>query len=270
MKIRLAREPDGVAEVMVGDGRRGNALSSADWRELEQTFRDLARDGELRAVVVRGQGGMFSSGSDMREWVAADPAGVADSFAAMEAAFTAIEELPVPVIAQVEGAAAGAGCQLALACDLQVMAESARIGMPIARLGILVSPAFAARLAVPAGPGVARELLYTGRLVPAAEAVRLGLATRCVPDAELASATRRLVLTITRNPDAAVRAAKLAVDAALGPARAAARERAGGPPVAYDDFRRGITTFLGGSRPSDPGGDPGASVPPAATRPGPR
>jgi enoyl-CoA hydratase/carnithine racemase len=110
MKVRLHRDVD-VAEVAVGDGRRGNALSSRDWRELERTFRDLARDDDLRAVVVRGQGGMFSSGSDMREWVEADVTGVADSFAAMEAAFTAIEDLPVPVIAQVEGVAAGAGCR---------------------------------------------------------------------------------------------------------------------------------------------------------------
>jgi enoyl-CoA hydratase/carnithine racemase len=243
LKVRLNRDAE-VAEVAVGDGRRGNALSSADWHELERTFRDLAHDDDLRAVVVRGQGGMFSAGSDMREWVEADVTGVADSFAAMEAAFTAIEELPVPVIAQVEGVAAGAGCQLALACDLQVMAESARIGMPIARLGILVSPAFAARLAVLAGPGIARELLYTGRLVPAAEAVSLGLATRCVPDDRLASATRRLVLTISRHPGAAVQAAKHAVGVALAPARAAAKAQAGGPPVAYEDFQRGITTFL--------------------------
>lgn len=252
MKVRLRRDAK-VAEVAIGDGRRGNALSSADWRELEATFRGLARDDDLRAVVVRGEGGMFSTGSDMREWVTADVGGVTDSFAAMEGAFTAIEELPVPVIAQVEGVAAGAGCQLALACDLRAMAESARIGMPIARLGILVSPAFAARLATLAGPGVARELLYTGRLVPAAEALRLGLATWCVPDDQLASATRRLVRTITTHSGAAVRAAKHAVGVALAPARSAAKAQAGGPPVAYEDFQRGIATFLARRPRSAPG-----------------
>lgn len=246
MKVTLSRAADivGVAEVTVGDGRHGNALSRADWRALERTFRELAADDELRAVVVRGHGGLFSAGSDMREWVQADLTDVAEDFAAMEAAFTAIEELPVPVIAEVQGVAAGAGCQLALACDLQVLAETARIGMPIARLGILVSPAFAARLTVPAGPGTARELLYTGRLVPADEAVRLGLATRCVPEGELASAARRLVLAITRNPPAAVRAAKHAVDVALAPVRLAAKAQEAGMPVAYDDFQRGISTFL--------------------------
>ena len=165
-KVGLLYRDLGVADVSVGDGQRGNALSSEDWRELEQTFRHLAEDDQLRAVVVRGQGGTFSAGSDMREWVQADRTDVAQSFAAMEAAFTAIEDLPVPVIAEVEGVAAGAGCQLALACDLRVLADTARIGMPIARLGILVSPSFAARLSVLAGPGVARELLYTGRRRP--------------------------------------------------------------------------------------------------------
>jgi enoyl-CoA hydratase/carnithine racemase len=253
MKVGLLYRDLGIAEVAVGDGRRGNALSSADWRELERTFRRLACDDELRAVVVRGQGGIFSAGSDMREWAEADLTDVTESFAAMEAAFTAIEDLPVPVIAQVEGVAAGAGCQLALACDLQVLAETARIGMPIARLGILVSPAFATRLSVLAGPGVARELLYTGRLVSAEEAVRLGLATRCVPEQELATATRRLVLAVVRHPGSAIRAAKHAVDVALAPVRSAAKAQAGGPPVAYADFQRGITTFLTRDQRSDPG-----------------
>jgi enoyl-CoA hydratase len=256
MKVEVSREA-GLAEVTVGDGQHRNALSRVDWRELERTFRDLAADDELLAVVVRGQGGVFSAGSDMREWVLADLTAVADDFAAMEAAFTAIEELPVPVIAQVEGVAAGAGCQLALACDLQVLADTARIGMPIARLGILVSPTFAARLSMRAGPGVARELLYTGRLVQASEAVRLGLATRCVPKRELATATRGLVLSVTRNPAAAIRAAKRAIDVALAPARAAARAGAAGPPVAYDDFQRGITAFLTG------GAGPGRGDPPS-------
>lgn len=254
MRIRLHKDVE-VAEVSVGDGRRGNALGAADWRELERIFRDLSRWTELRTVVVRGEGGTFSSGSDMREWAGAEPAGIEESFAAMEAAFTAVEELPVPVIAQVEGVAAGAGCQLALACDLRIMAESARIGMPIARLGILVSPPFAARLTLAAGPAVARDLLYTGRLVSAAEAVRLGLATRRVPDQELASATRALVLAITRHPGSAVRAAKSAVDAVVEPARAAARAVRGGPPVSYEDLQRGITTFLAREPPESSGED---------------
>ncbi|MGH3380353.1 MAG: enoyl-CoA hydratase/isomerase family protein, partial [Actinoallomurus sp.] len=150
-----------VAAVVVGDGRRRNALNGAGWDLLARTMRDVAEPTAVRAVVLRGAGDTFCAGSDMTEWRDADIVAVERSFARMEAAFRAIEECPVPVVAEIRGAAAGAGCQLALACDLRVMARSARIGMPIARLGILPSPAFASRLAAVAGPAVARELLYT-------------------------------------------------------------------------------------------------------------
>lgn len=127
----------------------------------------------------------------MTDWVDADSAYVEKSFARMEEAFSAIEDCPVPVVAEIRGVAAGAGCQLALACDLRLMADSARIGMPIARLGILASPAFAARMVALTGPSVARELLYTGRLVDARTAVELGLADHQVPEAQLTDRTEQ-------------------------------------------------------------------------------
>ena len=121
--------------------------------------------------------------------------------AQMEAAFRAIEICPVPVIAQISGVAAGAGCQLALACDIRVVATSARIGMPIARLGIRPSPAFAARLVRVVGPAVAAELHYTGRLVKGPDAVTTGLANRCVYGELLASTVRDLVEEIGSPAD---------------------------------------------------------------------
>ena len=232
------------AEVVLGSGGSANALGHRDWRALELAFRELAEDDALCVVVVRGSGDTFSAGSDLREWVHAGPDDVESAFAAMEAACTAIEEFPAPVIAQVNGVAAGAGCQLALACDLRVLADDARIGMPIARLGILVSPAFAARLVLLAGHGLARELLYTGRLLDAAEAVGLGLANRRVPPSELARATADLAAAVAAQPRAALVAAKQAVSVGLSPTRAAADSFASGPAVSYEDFQRGITAFL--------------------------
>ena len=235
-----------VAEAVLGSGGSRNALGSEDWVAVERIFRELARDEEIRTVVVRGSGATFSAGSDLREWVHASPHDVQESFARMEAACQAIEAAPVPVIAQVSGVAAGAGCQLALACDLRVLADTARLGMPIARLGILVSPSFAARLSVLVGHGLARELLYTGRLVGAAEAVSLGLANRCVPEDRLAEVTAALVDSIVAQPRPALVAAKQAVSVALSPVRAAARGFVAGPAVSYEDFQRGITKFLSG------------------------
>lgn len=233
-----------VLEAVVGSGGSRNALGHDDWQAVERIFRELDADDEVSAVLVRGSGATFSAGSDLREWVHAGPDDVEESFARMEAACTAIEEAPVPVIAQVSGVAAGAGCQLALACDLRVMADTARLGMPIARLGILVSPSFASRLALLVGHGLARELLYTGRLIGAAEAVTLGLANRSVPEAQLSEVTKALVDAIVAQPRPALVAAKQAVSVGLSPIRAATRSFVSGPAVSYEDFQRGITEFL--------------------------
>jgi enoyl-CoA hydratase/carnithine racemase len=238
------RHADGRVDVVIGSGQRANALTSADWTELARVFRELAAGEHLQVVVVRGAGRTFSSGSDLREWVSADLHDVEAAFTAMEAAFTAIEECPAPVIAAVDGVAAGAGAQLALACDLQLLGDEARIGMPTARLGILISPSFAARLSVLAGPAVTRDLLYTGRLISAAEAVRVGLATRTAPEADFAAALDELVAEITRQPIAANRATKRAVALSLAPVREAARAGADSVPVEFDSFRAGVSTFL--------------------------
>lgn len=186
----------------------------------------------------------------MTDWVDADSGYVEESFAHMEAAFTAIEDCPVPVIAEIRGVAAGAGCQLALACDLRFMADSARIGMPIARLGILASPAFAARMVALAGPAAARELLYTGRLVDAPTAVDLGLADDSVPEEHLAARTSGLAAAVAEQPPEAIRAAKLAVAAALAPQReaAAANPRPSGGTVRLRPGDRRVPRAAVGSR----------------------
>lgn len=235
-----------VAAVTIGNGARYNVLGSRDWTALEQAFRELAADERVRVVLLAGHGSSFSAGFNLREWDGADRDEVDQAFARMEAACTAIERLPVPVVAKVRGVAAGAGCQLALACDLRVADRSARLGMPVARLGILTSPSFAARLSLLAGPGVARDLLYTGRLIDAPEAQRFGLVTRCVAESQLDEVTAALVESIAAQPPAAIRAAKRAVGAGLGPAIEAAQQAAGGPAVAYGDFQHSVSAFLRG------------------------
>lgn len=240
--VEVLRE-GGTARVVVGDGRRRNALSSQGWTAVRDAFADLSQDPDIRVVVVRGAGDTFCAGSDLTEWAGVDEAHVEDSFARMESAFRAVEACPVPVIAQVSGVAAGAGCQLALACDLRVVTGGARVGMPIARLGIRTSPSFAARMNMLAGPSVTRDLLYTGRLLDGAEAVSAGLADRCVREDELAGTVDRTAARIARQPAEAVRAAKGAVEAALAPVRTATLHN-GGPAVAFDRFRGAVADFV--------------------------
>jgi enoyl-CoA hydratase/carnithine racemase len=233
-----------IAELTVGDGRKRNALTVAAWEELERRVREVGAADDVRVVVVRGRGGTFCAGSDINEWAGATPEFVEESFARMESAFRAIEQCPVPVVAEIHGDAAGAGCQLALACDLRFMAASARIGMPIARLGILASPAFAARLITAAGPAVAGELLYTGGLLDAPDAVASGLANRAFPDSDTTTRVEEIVASIAAQPTAAVRAAKRAVGVALAPIRETAA-RNDSPAVSYSDFDAAVRKFLG-------------------------
>lgn len=209
-----------VATLTVGDGSRRNALGNEGWAALAGCAVEVAQRPSVRAVVVRGSGGDFCAGSDLRSWREAADEPVRETFRLMERALRALEAVPVPVVALIEGAAAGGGCQLALACDLRVVAEDSRIGMPIARLGILPSAAFAGRLAQVAGPGLARELLFTGRLLSGREAVERGLADRVVPHADLEKTVAELVASIVRHPRTALVAAKTAVADALAGCRA--------------------------------------------------
>ncbi|MGP8296597.1 enoyl-CoA hydratase/isomerase family protein [Streptomyces inhibens] len=251
------RRDGALATVRIGSGRRANALGTRDWQALAALFHQLAEDRTLRAVVLSGRGtGAFSAGSDMREWLSADPAEIEASFSAMETALTAVERLPVPVVAEVRGTAAGAGCQLACACDLRIVASDARLGMPIARWGILVPPAFAARLALLTGPAAARDLLLTGRLVDGEEAARLGLATVSVPEPELAATTAALVASISEHPPPAVRAAKRSIDTLLAPARDRLRRLPPGPAADYASLQHRLNAFLSHSLTAPAPGSP--------------
>jgi len=251
---------DGVLTVLIGSGARRNALRRADWRALRATLAGLAAEDGLRLLVVRGRDGAFCAGSDMTDWVGGDGSAVAladvdASFAEMEAALRALESVPAPTVAVLEGDAAGAGCQLALAADLRIAAASARIGMPVARLGIIVSPSFAGRMTMAVGPARAKELLYTGRLVGAPEAAALGLVTRTVPDSELDGALAELAATVAAAPPPAVRGAKAAVAAGQQAWLAAARLATVGRSADGPAFAAAITGFL-----RRRGGRPGPSI----------
>lgn len=204
-----------IAHVTIGDGSCANALSQQQWGELAAVATQLGADHEVRMVVFRGAGATFCAGFRIDEWRGATEADVDASFGAMEAALQAVEAIPVPTLAVVQGVAAGAGCQLALACDLRVATSSARLGMPILRLGILCSPAFALRLSAVCGVARAKELLFTGRLVAAPEAAGYGLLTQVVGDAALDITVTDLASTLAGQPRSGLLAAKFAAGIGL-------------------------------------------------------
>jgi len=233
-----------VAVLTVGTGARRNAMGIADWHCLQTAARGLAERSTVRAVVLRGHGDVFCAGSDLREWDGACAEQVDASFAQMEAALVAVEGIGVPTVAVVQGAATGAGCQLALACDVQLVARSARIGMPVAQLGILLSAAFATRLTVRVGPARAKELLYSGRLLSAEDAAAVGLVTRVVDDGDLETELHALLDVWRAQPTAALRAAKAAVNAGLTPLTEAAGRVPDSPSADRLELARRVRAFL--------------------------
>jgi enoyl-CoA hydratase/carnithine racemase len=237
-------ESAGVAVVRVGYGTRRNALTTYGWDTLREASTRLTSRTDLTAVVLRGAGDTFCAGSDLTEWDGADGATVDASFAAMEAALQAVEAIPVPTLAVVQGAATGAGCQLALACDLQVLARSARVGMPVAQLGILLSPAFATRLTLQVGPARTKELLYSGRILGADDAASIGLISRVVDDTDLQVEVDALLALWASHPGSALRAAKAAVDAGLQPLHHAAHHHPPTPSSDRTEMPHRIRRFL--------------------------
>ncbi|MBT2568082.1 enoyl-CoA hydratase/isomerase family protein [Arthrobacter sp. ISL-85] len=237
-------EAGAIATISFGSGQRLNALGPGDWEDLGRAVHGLASIPSLRGVVVRGRGGVFCAGSDVREWDGTPDAEVGRTFELLEAALQALEDLPVPTLALVEGVAAGGGCQLALACDLQLLTSTARIGMPVARLGLLVPATFATRLALRIGPSRTKDLLFRGPMLDAREAWDMGLVTTVAPD-EDAEAALEAILDGWREVSAAsLRASKAAVNDGLRLLTEAGRRAPKGPAVDPNEFRGRVEGFL--------------------------
>jgi enoyl-CoA hydratase len=161
--------------------------------------------------------------------------------------FDEVAEFPKPVIAMINGVAVGGGCELALACDIRIAAESARLGQPEIRLGLIPGGGGTQRLPRLAGAGNAFRLILSGELVSAGEALRLGLVDEVVPDSELRSRTLQLAASLAAHSPLALRLAKQAIASALELPLAAglARERELFlEAFASQDAREGVTAFL--------------------------
>lgn len=213
--VVLVEVEHGVGLLTISRPAALNALNSTVLLELEQAVAGLAADPALRVLIVTGAGAKsFVAGADIVQMSELTPQG-ARRFASLgHRVLAALEALPVPVIAAVNGFCLGGGCELALACDLIYAADNARFGQPEVNLGLMPGFGGTQRLARKVGAARAAELIYTARQVKADEARAIGLALEVFPAADLMAKVQEIATTIASKGPVAVRAAKRAL--ALG------------------------------------------------------
>jgi enoyl-CoA hydratase len=192
-----------------------NALSSEMLREIDRAFQDLEGNKGAKVVVLTGEGKSFVAGADIAEMRGMDALAAREYGALGQAVFFRIERLPQPVIAAVNGFALGGGCELAMACDMRISSERAKFGQP--EVGLGVTPGFGGTQRLPrlVGRGKAKELVFTGEMVDAAEAHRIGLVNRVVKPEELMPEAMRLAELVASKGQIAVRLSKKAVNSGV-------------------------------------------------------
>ena len=207
---------DRVAVVTLNRPDRMNTLGSTMKPDLARAFFELARnDDQVRAVLIPGRGDKaFCAGADIKER-ATDVVRGTEYFVRQKAThelFRNIEEFEKPVIAAINGVALGGGLEIALCCDLRIAASHARFGLPEIKLGVIPAAGGTQRLPRLVGEARAKELILTADLVDAETALRYGLVSRVVPQAELMTAALELSQRIAQHPPLAVRFAKRAIN----------------------------------------------------------
>jgi enoyl-CoA hydratase/carnithine racemase len=203
-------EDDGV-EILVLKHPPVNALSTALLADLDRQLTSIESDPKVRAVIVSGEGQYFSAGADLKEMATLDLANAPRVVRQGHALFGRIASCRAPVIAAINGLALGGGLELALACDLRIAGESAKLGAPEVNYGLM--PAYGGTQRLPRTVGVpkAKELIFTGAMISAAEALRIGLVNKLVPAGQELRAARDLAHTIAQKAPRAVQASKRAI-----------------------------------------------------------
>ncbi|MGN9914011.1 enoyl-CoA hydratase/isomerase family protein [Phytohabitans sp. LJ34] len=237
---------DGIGTIRL-DRPPMNALNIQVQEELRAAATAASGDPEVRAVIVYGGERVFAAGADIKEMADMSYVDMAARAADLSSALGVFARIPKPVVAAITGYALGGGCELALACDWRVVADDAKLGQPEIKLGVIPGAGGTQRLARLVGPARAKDLVLSGRMVDAEEALRIGLADRVVPAAEVYETAVALVRPYTEGPAQALRAGKLAIDGGLDMDLTSAlawESQLFAALFATDDKREGMSAFV--------------------------
>jgi enoyl-CoA hydratase/carnithine racemase len=246
MALLRTEDRGGVRHLILDRPDKRNALNGELIQELGAGIEDAAADSDVRVVVVRGEGAMFSSGMDLNDLreLSENPDGLRRYRRPLLAWWNLLEEMPKPTICQIHGAALGGAFELALACDFRTMAEDAVAGIMEVRVGLLPDVGGCSRLPAVVGLGNAKELIMTGKVIDGREAHRIGFANRVAPAEALDEVTEALANELLACAPRAVGLAKRVMDAAAKPALALTLEQE----VAAQETLAGSEDFAEGAR----------------------
>ena len=199
---------DGIATLTINRPQTLNALNTATLKELSRAFQELEENAQVKVIILTGAGKAFVAGADISEMKDKNAIGGREFGLLGQSVFTAIENLSKPVIAAVNGYALGGGTELALACDMIYASEKAKFGQP--EVGLGVTPGFGGTQRLPrrVGLAMAKELIFTGRIIDAKEAFRIGLVNKVVSSESLIEEVRRLAEEIASKGQVSVKLAK--------------------------------------------------------------
>jgi enoyl-CoA hydratase/carnithine racemase len=243
----LVERRDNIAVVTINRPHRRNALDMQAWGALRDAFRSLAKERNIRAIVLTGAGGAFCAGDDIQAFASVrdKPAERQRYWDTIMDAYAAVTETLVPVVAAVSGPCVGGGCTLALRADFRFGDSTARFGAPPAKLGLVYPADSTQLLASIAGGVMAKHLLYTGDIIDAKQALACGLVSRVV-EGDVVQAAVDYLKPMAGNAPISIEAAKIACDAAMaGRAREVAAQvhALSQKADASEDYVEGVRAF---------------------------
>ncbi|SHL53874.1 enoyl-CoA hydratase/isomerase family protein [Hymenobacter psychrotolerans] len=246
--VQLELRADGILALTINRPAQYNALNIATLTELESILLEAKQQPQVRALLLTGAGDKaFVAGADINEFQQVKPEESRFFAERGQRVLQLLEDMPIPVVAAINGFALGGGCELALACHIRIACEHAQLGLPEVKLGIIPGYGGTQRLTHLVGKGKALELMLTGNPIGAEEALRIGLVNRVVPAAELLSVSIKLLQQMLERAPRALRGVLQAVAATQ---QGSLQDGYTAEAVAFEaccqtqDFREGVQAFL--------------------------
>ncbi|KGR88730.1 3-hydroxybutyryl-CoA dehydratase [Ureibacillus massiliensis 4400831 = CIP 108448 = CCUG 49529] len=238
----IYQETAGLAIITIHRPQAKNALTANMWDELAKIAVQTLNNPKNKVLIIKGSGENFTAGSDIKEFNAISLEKAEEAFVQMEKTISTIENLPLPVIGVINGPAMGAGLELALACDIRIGSDNARLGIPVGKLGITLNNKFAKRLVDLVGPSATKDFVFTGRMYKAEEAYKAGLLNYLVAEKDLNRFSIRMGKLVAGMSPASLLAVKKSVKECLD--ASPVLWKGSTPFVDPTDFPEGVRAFV--------------------------